>query len=210
MRYVRSILPLVAVLALTACTVVPGANTPAPEQYSLSPDLVGLPQSLPEVDWQLAVETPDADAGLNTRRIALRQDVNRLDYYERANWVDTAPRMLQSLIVEGFEQSGRIPAVAKSSVAIRSDFALHTEIREFQVVFNDGRPQADVRLTAKLIQMPQRTVLGSTTVEHRAPARSDALNDVVMAFNSAVSATVEDLVQWTLETATTAPRKKPT
>ena len=56
----------------------------------------------------------------------------RFDYYALANWTDRAPLMVQGLVVESFENSGRIVAVGREAVGLKPDFVLKIEIREFQ------------------------------------------------------------------------------
>ena len=72
-----------------------------------------VPPDLPRVDWQLIIETPVAAAGLNTSRIALQRSPVTLEYYANANWTDVAPLMVQTLLIESFENSGKIVAVSR-------------------------------------------------------------------------------------------------
>ncbi len=119
-----------ALAALAACNVVPpGADAPPSQLYSLNPQ-TEFSETVRPVKWQLAIEMPLADSGLNTQRIALSRQPLQLEYYERANWIDTAPRMLQSLIVESFENIGKAAAVASASAAIRADNTLRTTLRK--------------------------------------------------------------------------------
>ena len=48
-------------------------------------------------------------------RIALHRASVELEYYARANWTDLAPAMIQTLVVESFENSGKIVAVGRFS-----------------------------------------------------------------------------------------------
>jgi cholesterol transport system auxiliary component len=47
-------------------------------------------------------------------------------------WVDTAPRLVQTLLVESFENSRKIIGVGRQSVNLRTDYALIIDLREFQ------------------------------------------------------------------------------
>jgi len=198
---------LAASLVLLGCTgnILPGALTEPTKLYVLTPKSTFTPD-LPKVDWQLTVDVPIAEAGLNTTRIALRHSPISLEYYERANWVDTAPIMVQTLLVESFENSGRIVGVGRQSIAIRSDFALITDLREFQAEYGRGIvPEARVRLTAKLIRMPERVIVGVTTIERRQKAAGGDLESVVEAFDMALGKTMKRIVEWALK----APKKQP-
>ena len=115
--------------ALPACTgnLLPGAANDPPKLYILTPKNTFEP-NLPKVEWQLTVALPIADAALNTARIALRQNPISLEYYARANWVDTAPQMIQTLLVESFENTGKIVSIGRQSVTLRADYSLLTAL----------------------------------------------------------------------------------
>ncbi|MHA1109164.1 MAG: ABC-type transport auxiliary lipoprotein family protein, partial [Alphaproteobacteria bacterium] len=121
-------------LALAGCAALPG-NQPLPRLFVLTPKSTFDP-NLPKASWQLTVDKPVAEAGLNTARIALRHSPVTLEYFARANWVDTAPIMIQTLIVKSFENSGKIIAVGRQSVSLRADYSLIPELREFQAEYN--------------------------------------------------------------------------
>jgi cholesterol transport system auxiliary component len=192
-----------ATLVLTGCGVVPGTGTP-PRVFVLSPKTTYSPD-LPKADWQLTVDLPVAEAGLNNQRIALQRNALTLEYYADANWVDTAPAMVQRLLVESFENTGKIVAVGRQSVLLRSDFNLLVDLREFQAEYNgDGPPKVHVRLNGKLVRMPQRTIIGAMTAEFVEPAKGTDLNSVVDAFDEALGKTMKRLVEWTIRTASKA------
>lgn len=193
---------LLAVLALVSCTVdlLPG-DQPAPQLFVLTPKNTFAPD-LPRVDWQLSVDVPIAEAGLNTSRIAVQPTPYTLEYFERAAWIDTAPRMVQTLLVESFENTQRIVAVAREAVSLRADYSLITELREFQAEYPDGgKPRVRVRLIAKLVRMPQRNIIASTATEHVVEAAGPSLEEIVPAFDEALGKILKRIVEWTLRNA---------
>jgi len=142
---------------------------------------------------------PIADAALNTARIALRQNPISLEYYARANWVDTAPQMIQTLLVESFENTSKIVSIGRQSVTLRADYSLLTDLREFQAEYiSEGPPRVRVRLNAKLVRMPQRTIVATETFEALVPSASSDLEAVVSAFDVALGRTLKRIVQWSL------------
>ena len=119
------------VVAGGSCSIpIPGGG-PAPRLYVLTPKST-FPNDIPKAEWQVLVETPVAAAGLSTARIPLQDSPIELRYYNRAKWTDFAPKMVQTLIVESFENSGKIVGVGREQIGLRADFVLKTEIREFQ------------------------------------------------------------------------------
>jgi cholesterol transport system auxiliary component len=91
------------------------------------------------VPGRLSIEVTTATAGLNSARIALRQTPTTLDYYAGANWVDVVPVMVQNLLLESLDNTGRIDVLGREVVGVRADLALLTHVREFQAIRHRGR-----------------------------------------------------------------------
>lgn len=199
---------MLAAVTIAGCTgnILPGAANDPPKLYVLTPKNTFTDQ-MPTVEWQLTIALPIADAALNTARIALRHNPISLEYYARANWVDTAPQMIQTLLVESFENSGKIVSIGRQSVTLRADYSLLTDLREFQAEYlSDGPPRVRVRLNAKLVRMPQREIVATETFEFLEPAASSDLEAVVSAFDVALGKTIKRIVNWSL---TSVPPKSP-
>jgi cholesterol transport system auxiliary component len=185
-----------AAASLGACaSLLPGQGAPA-QLYTLTPKSSFAPD-LPRVTWQLVVEQPVAAAGLNTSRIALQRSPVSLDYFARANWSDTAPALVQTLLVESFENTGRIVAIARESVRLRPDYLLQTELREFAAeYFPDPAqpPLVRVRLIARLV----RTIIATTQAERTQRAAGRDMEPIALAFDEALGAVIRRVVEWTL------------
>lgn len=207
-RKITVIVASLAALILSGCAgnLLPGAANDPPKLYVLTPKST-FRDDLPKVEWQLTVALPVADAALNSARIALRQNPISLEYYARANWVDTAPNMLQTLLVESYENTGRIVSIGRQSVTLRADYSLLTDLREFQAEYTrPGPPMVRVRLNAKLVRMPQRTIVASAPFEFVEQATSSNLEAVVSAFDIALGKTLKRIVEWSL---TSVPPQSP-
>jgi cholesterol transport system auxiliary component len=191
--------PALALAALAqGCSLpVPGQGPP-PELFRLTPKS-SFDEDLPAVDWQLVLEPPVADAGLNTTRIALQRAPTQIEYYARSGWADRAPLMIQTLMVESFENSQKIVSIGRESIGLRADFILKSELRELQAVyFNGGLPEAWVSINAKLVQMPRRAIVASQSFDHRVTAAADSLPEIIAAFDEAAGKVLRRLVAWTL------------
>jgi len=197
---------LIWAVLLVGCTVpLPGSGERA-QLYVLTPKST-YPDDLVHVDWQLLVEKTTSPAALDTPRIAVSYSPIEIDYFARANWTDRAPEMVQRLIVESFENSGRIVAVGSDAIGLRSNILLKTELREFQAEYDgkgsvvDGAgnaPTVRVRMSAKLVRMPQRVIVASTNFEHIAKTEKNSMEAIVTAFDDALGKTIKDIVIWTL------------
>jgi cholesterol transport system auxiliary component len=184
--------------ALGGCSALP-INRPPPQLYTLSPKSV-FPADLPVVSRQLGVDRPSSPAGLATTRIAVARGPYTIDYYAGVQWIDDAPNMVQRLLIESFENSKRIVGVGPESVALRSDFVLRIELREFQAEYAEGveAPTINVRINAKLVRMPQRHIIASATMERLMPSRDNRMGSIVETFDEALGKVLRDIVVWTL------------
>lgn len=193
----------IALLAalLAACgSLLPSA--PSVQLYTLTPKST-FDQSIAPVSWQLTIEEPLGAGGLNTMRIAVRPTPTRLEYFAGARWTERAPQMVQTLLVESFENSGKIVAVGRQAVGLRSDYGLQVEMREFQAEYfrSQQTPDVRVRLNAKIVTQPRQEIIASKTFEAAKTAAGSDLPSIVTAFDEALGEVMKDLVEWTLTTA---------
>lgn len=183
-------------VGLSACAGGP-LRTPV-KLFQLSPKST-FPDGLPETSRQLIIEQPTAAAGLRTPRIAVVRSRLRLEYFADANWIDDAPAMVQTLIVESFEATQKIVSVGRESIGLRADYQLKTELREFQAeTTSDGGFQAHTRLNIKLVKMPQRTIVDASDFESVLPAKTNNIDDIIEAFDDALGSVLKRMVAWTM------------
>ena len=103
-------------------------------------------------------------------------------------------------MVEAFEKSGRIHAVARDSGGVRGDYMLTSELRHFEALYDqgDGAPQINVNIVVKLLSLPRRDVVATHDTVQRVRATANSVPAVVQAFNEATGAALTDVVNWTL------------
>src|SRR3546814_18435853 len=90
--------------------------------------------------------------------------------------------MIQTLMIESFENSRKIVSVGRESIGLRADFILKSELRELQAVYyNGGLPEAWVSINAKLVQMPRRAIIASKSFDAKVTAEADPLQAVANA-----------------------------
>ncbi|MFO0996562.1 MAG: ABC-type transport auxiliary lipoprotein family protein [Alphaproteobacteria bacterium] len=189
---------LCAGLVLAGCIgKLPGTGAP-PKIYDLTPKST-FDANLPSVSWQLVVQEPVAAANIDTSRIVARQTPLTLEYYKGVAWVDRAPRMVQTLIIESFERTGKIVAVGREAIGLRSDYVLKPELRDFEADYTKGPvPSVLVRMNVKLIKMPERTIVSNATFESRIEAENTSMEAIVTAYDEALGKVLKRTVEWTL------------
>lgn len=177
--------------ALAGCTVIPRVNDPI-LLYTLS-SVGQFDQALPKVDWQLVVGTPVASADLDTTRIALTRSPGVIEYFANGAWADNAPILLQGKLIESFEASKAV-SVGRDAVGLRPDYVLHSDLRDFQAEYTDGAPVAHLRLSAKLVRMPDRRIVANILSEQKVQAEGSSLPAIVRAFDRAAGEAFEEVV----------------
>ncbi len=203
-RYARSwAFSLLLLGGLPGCAALTGltAATTPNELYVLTPKST-FDSDLPSIRYQIAVQEPTATAAVDTDQIAVQPTPLRVQYLPSARWVNRAPLIVQALMIESFENSGRVPAVGSSAIGLRADFLIVTDIREFQATVPVDNPDAplevDVRLNIKLVDAFSDRIISSRSFEEKTLSASDAAVDVTLAFDSALGDTLRDAVEWSI------------
>jgi len=187
-----------AAVPIAACGILPQVSQPV-DLYTLTPKTTfGDPPA--KVNWQLVVERPVAAAGIDSARIALQKDPYQLQYFARAAWTDNAPAMVQTLLIESFENSGAIIAVGREAIGLKPDFLVKTDLREFQAYYEGTNPVPDVwvRMIAKVVKMPERKIIATYVADSRVTAAGSKFTDVIDAFDTALGDVLKRIVIFTL------------
>jgi cholesterol transport system auxiliary component len=170
------------------------------DRYDLTPKSTYDP-SLPAIAAQLVVEEPTAASSVNTDRIAIKPNHYQVQYFPRARWVDRAPLLVQTMLVESFENTGKVAAVGRQAIGLSSDFTLVTDLREFQATVGEGENSpiaVTVQLNMKIVQEPLGLIVASKSFMHRVPEVSSEMISVVTAFDTALGKTMRQAVEWTV------------
>jgi cholesterol transport system auxiliary component len=201
-------LALALLPALAACSLLTGSNS-EPNLYELSPKST-FPDDLPKVNAQLLVQTPAASAGLTSARIAIKLKPETLEYVDHAAWTDVAPNVIQTLIIESFDNVNKVKGVAREGSGLRVDFLLKTDLREFQAELYKGRAKyVLVRFSCKLVRWRTREIIASFRIWRRVPLKDTKIDTIVEGYNEALGKVLKRLVTWTVKTMAEDIRKHP-
>ena len=185
-------------LALAGCSVLAGGDRQSTTIYAPQVRIEADP-AWPTVDWQLSIAKPSAARLIDSPRINVRPTPAELEVYRGATWSQPATDILEDTLLRGFEDSGRIGAVARIATGIRSDYKLATDLRRFESDYRGGEvPAATIELNAKLIHSIDQRVVAARTFVVIEPASSTDIASVASAFETALNKTTTDLVGWTL------------
>ncbi len=190
-----------AVSLLSGCgalSAIGDATTPLDAYELRAPD---LPQAGRSLARSLSIETPTTSGALNVDRILIRPNALQSLYLPGARWSDDAPLMYQTVMLRAFEDTGALAYVGRRPLGTTGDFALISEITDFQAELSeDGNSAvARIRLVARIVREADARVLSRRSFQAIAPVASTDTLEIVQAFKQASDEVLNDLVRWGLQ-----------
>lgn len=200
----RSLVPVLALSLLPGCAAITQLNTvaTASDLFTLTPKST-FSANLPTLSEQLVVETPTATAAISGDQIAVQPTPLQVQYLPGVRWVDRAPLIVQTLLIESFENTDRVPAVGASGVGLRADYYVVPDLREFQgQVPSRAAPEAPlqvlVRLNIKIVDAVDQRIIASKSFNELTFSATDAPEEVVAAFDEALGRVLRDSIEWSI------------
>jgi cholesterol transport system auxiliary component len=188
-----------SISTLGACVSSLPGQGPAPRTFRLTPKNT-YPADLPHVNWSLAVAEPTSEPALDTTRIPVVSDGIAVDYVALAGWVDRGPAMVQALLVQSFQGSGRIETVGTDRDRLRAQYLLRSDLRAFQLNRNGSDAVVRVRLDPTLLRLPRREVVARESFAANVPPEGQGVDPVIAAFDAALGSVLKQTVMWALRT----------
>lgn len=182
---------IAAVAALAAgCFGGVREQAPPPLIYRIDAPSLAAGTALP-VDLKIIVS--GSAPGLDETQIAGRWPGQRLDYLAGARWADRLPVLVESALVEAFQDSGRLRSVQGDLGRFRASHTLVVEVRRFEADYAaGGAPVAQVSLAVALGRASDRRVLAAFTASASEGAAANRQTAVVEALGTAFSRAAND------------------
>ncbi|MGG7645821.1 ABC-type transport auxiliary lipoprotein family protein [Rhodovulum sp. YNF3179] len=194
-------LAILLALALPGCTAISAlqdASEPLAIYELATP--AARPAAGPRRGAELVVAEPMASGALATDRIMIRPQPLQVEYLPGARWADPAPEMLQTMILRHLSETGAFGSVARRPVGTTGDYAVLTELTDFQAETGADMAGATVRLrlVARLVDDRDARVIAARTFSVTRDAASTEVGAVVAAFDAAGAVLLGDLARWLL------------
>jgi len=197
-KRLRALHALAALLAVGACASLTGTK----ESFTVYSPRYEAPSSTAQgkpVDWQLAIDTPLASDALDASRMRVMPTPGALETYKGGRWADTPPLVLRGLLIEAFQETGRIAGVGAVTSGLHADYTMTIDLYDFEVQYRDGTPHALIRLNAKLNDASINRVRAAKTFEADEPVSGTTAGDAAAAFDRAIDALLAGIVRWTID-----------
>jgi cholesterol transport system auxiliary component len=188
-RWARRVASIGLVMQLlSAC-----ASAPPPATFDLTAPSKGVPGR--PLRGQLIVSEPSASSPLDSDRIVIRTGPLSLALLKDTQWVDPLPALVQSRLIQTFENGHLLRSVGYPGQGITADYVLDSEIRRFDVDSATG--QATVEISAKLINAASGRVLAAQIFSGQAPGAAADGASASAALDSALGQVMKQIVAWT-------------
>jgi cholesterol transport system auxiliary component len=194
----RIALLLVVSVLCTACVgSLLKSDNEAPDLYRLTgPSASGASVGAgPALAQAITVARPRSASSLDTDRIAASTPDHGFDYLADARWADTAPQMVQQLLVDRLIAGGRFATAVAAPSRVPSELLLEVELRHFEAVYAGvgEPPRILVELQGNLVDVRRGTRVASFDSRAEATAARNDRRAVVAAFEDATARAVQDV-----------------
>ena len=203
-RPLRAALLLAAILTVGGCAALPGGGR-ALDSFELRAP-VDPPVAGRSLARDLVVEVPEAGPALDLDRIMIRPNPLQAQYLPGARWTGDAPVMLQRLMVRTLQDANAFRFVGRRPLGPGADFALVSELTDFQAEQVADGTVVRMRLVARLVREQDATVVATRSFTTSAPVASLDTLEVVQSFNAASDTLLRELSSWVQTRLGAAPQ----
>lgn len=189
---------LLAVAVFTAgCGSLLETKLPENTSYVLAPapaSSTGVTRSQAD----LSIGRPDLAPGLDTERIAVLKG-RQLDYYRGAQWGGRMTEVVQTLLVDSFQDQQLFRSVTAEQSRVASQYVLDVSVRDFQAEYasDNSAPSVHVTILGRLIRVVDRQLVDTFAATAQTKASDNRLGPVAAAFEDAAHKVVLELAQKT-------------
>ena len=142
----------------------------------------------------LIVAEPTTVQALDSDRMIVRDGSGSLSFLGGAQWADRVPRLVQTRLIQTFENGSRIGSVSRPGERIVPDLQLNTDIRSFNIDAPSG--QAVVEITAKLVGDRNGKIQRAKLFSARVPSAAGDGAAAAQALDRALSQVMIEIVRW--------------
>ncbi len=146
---------------------------------------------------QVLLPEPRALAALASNKLPVKPTPITLSYYPSVSLEDTAPKVMQRVMLDTFTNSGRVRAVGLPGQSLLINYQIVTEMRAFQAETYEGN-RVRIVMAAKLLNDANGRVLRDEVFTATVPVSSDSAEDAAIGLNAAAEAISRDILDWTL------------
>ncbi|AMJ59171.1 ABC-type transport auxiliary lipoprotein family protein [Bosea sp. PAMC 26642] len=178
-------------LLFAGAVLLAGCSGPTPTTYDLS-----APRDFGRVGGgaALVVAEPTTVQTLDSDRVIVKDSSGALSFAGGAQWADRVPKLVQTRLIQTFENGSRLGSVARPGERIVPELQLNTDIRAFNIDTATG--SAVVEITAKLVGDRTGRVQRARLFTACVPATAGDGGAAAQALDRALSQVLVEIVRW--------------
>lgn len=178
--------------------VLTGCGTAPNDTFDLSAVATPVPTTASARNRQLLVADPSALKALDSEQILVRVSGSEVRYLSKSQWSDKLTRVVQSKLVEAFEDTGRLGGVGKPGQGLAIDYQLISDVRAFEIATGNG-DRGVVEISVKLLNDRNGTVKAQKVFRAEASSSGSSSSAYVAALDQAFGRVTGEIVAWTLQ-----------
>jgi cholesterol transport system auxiliary component len=172
------------------------SDNEAPDLYRLAAPSASSATagSGPVLAQAITVARPRSASSLDTERIAVTTPGHGFDYLAGARWADTAPQMVQQMLVDRLMSGGHFATAVAAPSRVPTDMLLEVELRHFEAIYASvgEPPQVLVELQGNLVDVRRGVRVASFGSRAEATAAMNTRTAIVAAFDDATALAAQD------------------
>ena len=184
----RQLIPGLSVIVF----LLAGCGGPPPITYDLAQRDISA-KTL-RLRRQLVIAEPSALQSLDSDKVLVRRPDGTLATLAHAAWSDRLPRLVQSRMIQAFENAGAVGQVGPSGGSISANATLEAEIRLFEI--DVGAGQGRVEFAARLVDATSGRITAARIFHAEAPGGGEG-PAAVSSLDQALAQALGDLTRWT-------------
>lgn len=177
--------------ALLAALAAACSSGPAPTTYDLSAPTSRIRGAS---GVQVLVNEPAALQTLSTQQILVKDDSGSVSFIGGGQWADNLPRLIQTRLINTFENASQIRGVSRPSSGAVADVQLVSELRSFEIATPSN--EAVVEISVKIVSDQTGRIVGGRIFRGRAPVTAVDAPNAARGLDEALSVVMLDIVRW--------------
>ncbi len=183
----RRFAPVLVLAALTgACS-----SGSAPATFDLSAPTARIRGA---AGVQVLVAEPAALQTLSTQQILVKDASGSVSFIGGAQWADNLPRLIQTRLINTFENASQLRGVSRPSSGAVADVQLVSELRRFEI--STPNNEAVVEISVKIVSDQNGRIVNGRIFRASVPATAVDAPNATRALDEALSVVMLDIVRW--------------